>query len=641
MSDTKTRHKHTDAALLAGEVGTFQWDVVADRLWGDRNFARIFGIELDESGAAPLAAYLDAIHPDDRPGVAAQVRHTLETGDVFEAQYRIVSGGQTRWVVARGKTETDDDGRVAWFPGVVLDITPQKMAEAALQHSETRYRALLDAIDEGFCILEIIFDGDRAVDYRFLEMNPAFEKHTGLRDAVGRTARELLPDLEEHWFETYGNVARTGQPVRFEQGSDVMGRWFDVFAFRIGGDDSTKVALLFSEISAQRRARQELADSRERLRAVLESTLDAAYRRDLRTDTYDYLSPRAEQVLDIDVDAMRTMPVHELIGRIHPDDRDAVERAMGSDVRDASGRIEYRFRRGDGEFRWIADHFTVQFDEDGMPLFRTGIVRDITDQKQSQAALETARDEAEQASRAKSQFLAVMSHELRTPLSGIIGFGELLASEVLGDMNERQLEAVDRIKASSWHLVGIIDEILTLARVEAGRELIREEDVNVSVIVNDVVSICRPQAAERDLAFRAVGLDEPVTARTDPGKLRQIVTNLVGNAIKYTPEGSVTVELERAGQEDVAVDDDAGDVASPDVIRIRVRDTGPGIAVEDRERIFEPFTQVDSSYARDSSGTGLGLAICRRLAHLMGGDVTVASTPGAGSCFTLELPVSR
>jgi PAS domain S-box-containing protein len=617
--------RRLSAALMAGEVGTFEWDVVNDRLWGDANFERLFGIALDETGAAPLADYAAAVHPADRDRVMERVRRALDTGSSYEAEYRIVDGGEVRWVIARGKVERDEDGRPVRFPGVVLDVTARKRAEEALRASEAKYRALFDSIDEGFCVIQVIFDGDRAVDYRFLEGNPAWEKHTGLVGALGRTAREMIPDLEEHWFETYGDVARTGRPVRFEAGSEVMGRWFDVYAFPLGEPEERRVALLFTDITAQKQTEDELSRSRERFRAVLENALDAAYRRDLRTDAYDYLSPRSRDILGIDTGLLQTMTTDAVLDRIHPADRDRVIAAIDEGVRSGRGRLEYRFRGDDGEYRWLADHFTVQADADGNPLFRTGIVRDVSDRKAAEEELRQARHAAEEASRAKSRFLAVMSHELRTPLTGVVGFADLLETQVLGPVNTRQRESLARIKTSSWHLIGIIDEILTLSRAEAGNEQVRSVETDVTELTRDVVRIVEPQATERGLGFDCSGLDSAAIVSTDPGKVRQILINLVGNAVKYTRTGRVDIRLDRA---------------EPGVLLVHVRDTGPGIATEDLERIFEPFTQLDSSHTRPGGGTGLGLAICRRLARMLGGDVTVVSTPGQGSTFTFRLPSS-
>jgi PAS domain S-box-containing protein len=375
--------------------------------------------------------------------------------------------------------------------------------------------------------------------------------------------------------------------------------------------------------TARMRSEAALAESREQLRAVLENSLDAAYRRRLATDSYDYLSPAIEQVLGIAADRLQSMPVATVLERIHPDDRDTVARAIEEGTRALRGRVEYRFRSDSGEYRWLEDHFTVQPDTAGAPAFRTGIVRDVTAQKMNEAALREAKAEAEHASLVKTQFLAVMSHELRTPLTGVIGYADLLGTEVLGSMTDRQRDALDRIKISSWHLVDIIDDILTLTRVDVGKEQVRLDVADLARVACEVVRIVEPHAAERGLIVQCVGSDEPLPIRTDSGKLRQILSNLIGNAVKYTQEGSVTVEIDRS---------------DPDALRVHVRDTGPGIAPEHHERIFDAFTQIDGSATRGSAGIGLGLAICRRLARLLGGDIIMASEVGAGSVFTLELP---
>ncbi|MFO7525191.1 MAG: ATP-binding protein, partial [Ignavibacteriaceae bacterium] len=269
------------------------------------------------------------------------------------------------------------------------------------------------------------------------------------------------------------------------------------------------------------------------------------------------------------------------------------------------------------------DHFTLQTDDDGTAIYRTGIVRDASERKEAEVALKEARDAAEEASRAKSRFLAVMSHELRTPLTGIVGFADLLESGVLGEVSERQTDSLARIKASAWHLVGIIDEILDLSRAEAGNESVRSEETDVAGLAREVAEIVESDAADRGITLHCVDTDAPAITSTDPGKLRQILINLVGNAVKYTDGDRV----------DVVVDRD-----DPSCLRVHVRDQGPGIPAAEYERIFEPFTQLDSSHTRPGSGTGLGLAICRRLARLLGGDVTLESEVGSGTTFTLKLP---
>jgi signal transduction histidine kinase len=230
--------------------------------------------------------------------------------------------------------------------------------------------------------------------------------------------------------------------------------------------------------------------------------------------------------------------------------------------------------------------------------------------------------EAQEASRAKSDFLAVMSHELRTPLNAIMGYTDLLSAGISGPLTEVQKKQLERIGASSRHLLRIVEEILNFARMEAGREEIRAERADLRTILSEVEAMVRPLAERGGLAFVADLPAEPLEIETDVGKLRQILLNLLSNAVKFTDEGSVRLQARSGGG----------------VHRIRVEDTGIGISDEHLHRIFDPFWQVEQTTRRTVGGTGLGLSVALRLAELLGGELTVESTVGEGTTFTLVLP---
>jgi signal transduction histidine kinase len=225
------------------------------------------------------------------------------------------------------------------------------------------------------------------------------------------------------------------------------------------------------------------------------------------------------------------------------------------------------------------------------------------------------------ASQAKTDFLAVMSHELRTPLNAIIGYTDLLEAEIAGTLNPQQLQQLERVKLSAKHLLQLISEILAYSRMEAGRESIRVETVELAELVRGAAELVRPLAEEKGLQFTVEAPPAPVHVDTDPGKVRQILLNLLSNAVKFTDEGSVRVR---------AAADDAS-------IVVEVTDTGIGISREDQRRIFEPFWQVERSTTRKTGGTGLGLTVTHRLATLLGGYLKVTSEPGKGSTFTVML----
>ena len=263
--------------------------------------------------------------------------------------------------------------------------------------------------------------------------------------------------------------------------------------------------------------------------------------------------------------------------------------------------------------------------EDGEVYGVLVVASEVTDLVAARLAAEAAHKEAVSASRAKSDFLARMSHELRTPLAAIIGYGELLADGITGPVNEEQARQLTRIRWSANHLLSIIDEILTLARMEAGKERVDVHDVEVPSLLESVASMAEPLAAAKGLSFELTLPDEDVTMRTDPMKLRQVLLNLISNAVKYTDEGTVALSSNRVDGH----------------VEFLVSDTGVGVSEEHLEKIFEPFWQVEQTTTRRAGGTGLGLAVTRQFVDLLGGTIDVNSTLGEGSTFRVSLPSHR
>ncbi|HET7234701.1 MAG TPA: PAS domain-containing sensor histidine kinase [Longimicrobium sp.] len=231
---------------------------------------------------------------------------------------------------------------------------------------------------------------------------------------------------------------------------------------------------------------------------------------------------------------------------------------------------------------------------------------------------------AQEASRAKSEFLAVMSHELRTPLNAVLGYADLLQAGIGGDVTDKQRGYLDRVRECARHLEGIIDEILAFSRMEAGAETVKSRRVDLRDVVRQATALLRPLARQKELGFEVRLPDEPLIVETDPDKVQQILRNLVSNAVKFTDDGEVRVEV---------VSDQARHL-------LRVVDTGIGIAPEHHEHVFDPFWQVEQHSRREVGGTGLGLSVARRLAELLGGRLTLESAPGRGSTFTLTLPAA-
>lgn len=295
------------------------------------------------------------------------------------------------------------------------------------------------------------------------------------------------------------------------------------------------------------------------------------------------------------------------------------------------GRVEdeaWRVRK-DGSLFWANVVITALRDEAGRLVGFAKVTRDLSERRAAEKrAIEDAKlvAESEAANRAKSEFLAIMSHELRTPLNAIAGYTQLLDMGVHGVVNDQQHAVLERIERSHRHLLGLINDILNLARIEAGRVEYRIEDVAVADLVNEILPMIEPQIAAKGLACEVcVAPDLIVVA--DREKVQQILLNVLSNAVKFTPSpGRIAI--------DVALRD-----GCLGVVFLRVSDTGVGIPREKLETVFDPFVQVDTSHTRVNEGSGLGLAISRDLARGVGGDLRARSVEGEGSSFTLTLPM--
>lgn len=303
------------------------------------------------------------------------------------------------------------------------------------------------------------------------------------------------------------------------------------------------------------------------------------------------------------------------------------ELARALDTHETHRDLEHR--RPDGRRGYVLAGARPLADAAG-PVFRWVItLADITERKALEAertrlleAEHEARELAEAANVAKTRFLAIISHELRTPLNAVIGYADLLLEGMAGQLATTQEAYISRIKASAWHLLGLIEEILTYSRIEAGRDTVHLQPVDLCALVSEAAAFVETQVRDKGLELRLVLPDCTARADTDPGKLRQILLNLLANAVKFTDHGHIALELE---------------TRAPGY-RVHVRDSGPGIPARDLERIFEPFTQLDQSNTRVNGGTGLGLAITRRFADLLGCTIHVESRAGEGSTFTVAIP---
>ncbi|HSJ23637.1 MAG TPA: ATP-binding protein [Longimicrobiales bacterium] len=373
------------------------------------------------------------------------------------------------------------------------------------------------------------------------------------------------------------------------------------------------------------RAQSELKQSREWLSMALRAGAVAIWEWDLRAGEIHW-SEEQESLVGL-TGGRRSLTFSRWLALVHPDDRDSarsVARRIAT-MREGEVEFEHRLLRGE-DTRWLTMRGRVIADARGLPLRVLGVAVDSTAQKQEALEREALLQQAREASEAKSHFIGVISHEFRTPLTAIIGYTDLLATGVSGAMTPAQERQLERIRASAWHLTQMVDEILTFSRLEAGHEDMSMETVDVLFVVREARALMAPAAAAKGLGLVCELPDrDQVCVRTDAGKLRQVLLNLLGNAVKFTEKGGVTLRV----------------LPDPERVTFEVQDTGVGISEQNRARIFERFWQANREGTRAISGAGLGLTVSRHLVELMGGTISVESEPGAGSTFRFHLPLQQ
>ena len=500
------------------------------------------------------------------------------------------------------------------------DLTEQKRAEEEAKRSYETLRRILQSLPVGVAIIA----GDKTLRY----VNPAalaMMKFDSAQEILGLKCHEVLcpPERGSCPVCDLGKKVENAERVLVTKDKRQIPVLKTVIPVNIDGEDV--LLETFVDITDRKQAELALARSETKFRTLYDSTSDAV----MLLDEHNFFDCNEATV------RMFGCRNKEEVCAYHPADLSPARQPCGTDsltvakrqmaiaIETGSSRFEWtHFRRDTGEY-FTVDVLLNALELDGRTVLQ-GVVRDITARKQAELALQTAKEEAETANRAKSEFLARMSHELRTPLTGILGFTDLLLGS--SPDRQRQDEYLQVIRSSGKLLLELINDILDLSRIEAGQLGVERASCSPHGILSDVVSIMRAQALAKgvDLRCRWTGL-VPSVVETDGARLRQILLNLVGNAVKFTQQGFVEVVARLDSSENRST------------LLIDITDTGIGIPQDKLHSIFEPFVQADCSVTRQFGGTGLGLAISTHLARALGGDITVRSEPGVGSTFTVSL----
>jgi len=518
-------------------------------------------------------------------------------------------------------------------------------ADAKVLESERRFRALIEKSSDAIALV------DRTG--RMLYLSPSVREVQGYapEELIGRSAFELVhPDDQELTRARLAELLRGTRSVSAEyrfRHKDGSWPWFRGVGTNLLDDpDVGAIVVNFRDITERKAAEAEILAGRVELeRRVVERTIElheaktflehlvaaspgVVFRVDLHDLRPTYVSPNMERLYGYTPAEFLGNPTF-WTGVVHPDDLEGLLANLRLVLERAADHVshEIRLQHKDGPYRWLDFDAVAEHDAAGNPTGVLGYAVDITERKKTERNLQEARRDAEQANRAKSEFLSRMSHELRTPLNAILGFAQLLEME---PQTPEAAECIGYILRGGQHLLELINEVLDITRIEAGRLELSPEPVAIEEVIADSLSVIAPLAAKRNVQLNAeLAVPHEGYVMADRQRLKQILLNLLSNAVKYNREGglvAISVSETPRGRR-----------------RINVIDTGPGIAPDKLDRLFTPFERLGQSTVE---GTGIGLALSRRLARLLGGDVGVETQEGQGSTFWVELdpanhPVER
>jgi PAS domain S-box-containing protein len=631
----KASEERWQLALKGANDGIWDWDLSTNKIFFSDRWKEMRGFTRDEIGDMP-DEWLSRIHPADRNLVQAAIdEHFARKTEFFEVEYRAnCKDGSYIWVLERAQAQRNEFGEIVRLSGSDTDISKRKYTEAELAKSRQKYYSLIQSVNG------IVWEYDLLTD-RFT--------------FVSNKAEDLLGYPIANWFDEpnfWKNHVYAEDVVKAEQYFDEAikaqrscemeyrmmaadGRLVWVYDISSPNFDEDGRPITSSGVLIDIRDRKHAEAKINQQLATIEAAIDGIAI--LKGDVYLYLNQSHLNLFGYEC-------ADELVGKswrflYSQDELQRFETeifpVLGQNL---AWQGEATATRKDGST--FAQGLSLTLTEDGLLIC---VCRDITEQqavlserKEAEAQLQQTNEELARATRLKDEFLANMSHELRTPLNAILGMTEGLQEEVFGTINIQQIKALQTIERSGSHLLTLINDILDVAKIESGQIELDYTFTSVALLCQSSLAFIKQQALQKRIQLDTKLPRDLSDLWVDERRIRQVLINLLNNAVKFTPEGGrIALEVRHLQRN---ANPDADNSHMQHFLQIAVIDTGIGIAPEHIKKLFQPFIQIDSALNRQYAGTGLGLALVKRIVEIHGGQVGVTSEVGVGSCFTIDLP---